>query len=971
LKIRHASILLALLSVIAVPTRARAVDLHNVLTGYGLASWTEGEGRSLGGVAAIAQDLSGYLWLGTSAGLVRFDGWRFARWETIGRGVLPRSPVNSLYVARDGVLWVGFADGAVRRIKGLDVVDMTTSPDASEGPVVRLTEDGSGAMWTVIGTTVHRFREGRWEQVLLTKGSPEPAAVMVRAIGSEVWIGSRYGLYKWIAESDTFQKVLDLGALDAAKDANGHLWITDFSSGFRAATSVPRAGELRGKGLRLLTDRRGNLWVATIGEGLWRVQLSDGGPALEKASVNTGLLSDSIQALIEDREGNIWIGTPGGLQRLTERTLTPVANIGLVTALHADATTVWAGTNNGLYRLLSGSDRWVREPKQPTDLWVRSVHTDRGGTVWVGSDRTLLKMRADRLEPVALPSDFTFGPIDSLTSDRAGTIFFSDGPHLFRWQHGRLERVDADIRIGGRQIVKLYADSSDRLWIVFKDGSLGVLDAATLLPREIGKTRTAPQAVYDVFEDAAHVTWLVGNSSLTKVWGERFVTLADEQRLPPSIHGALVSDGRDELWLNTDGGLLRLSQEAFEAAIDDPGRQLRYQLYDAADGVAGPSTVKLLAQRDANGRLWFARGGALTTVTPARLAAPIRPIPNFVRIESVVTDDGVQDLDRHALAPRTRRIEINYTALALTAPNKIRFRYRLDGFDADWIDAGTRRQAFYTNLAPGAYVFRVEAGANGGHWSDSSAAWEFRREPAFFQTRGFYLGSVLLLGLLAAGVWKFRVNMMHREFAAVLAERMRLSRELHDTLLQHLVGLALQLDSLADSLGAQAIEGRQRLVRIRKQVEGYVREARQSVYELRGSSPPSPDLAASLTEFGAKRADGMITFESHVEGQPSDYSARLRRAVIRIGQEAITNAVRHADATTLRLDLRFETGAIALRVVDDGCGFDVDRIDSGTHDHYGLISMRERAEDVGAQLEISSERGRGTVVQLVAPLLDD
>jgi signal transduction histidine kinase len=443
--------------------------------------------------------------------------------------------------------------------------------------------------------------------------------------------------------------------------------------------------------------------------------------------------------------------------------------------------------------------------------------------------------------------------------------------------------------------------------------------------------------------------------------------------MPPSVHGAIVSDGHDELWLNTDNGLLRLSQKAFDAAVETPGRPLQYQLYDTADGVAGAPTVKLLARRDANGGLWFARGGALTSVTPTHLSDTLPPLPQFVRIDRVVTDDGpVYDLTRSVLSSSTRRIEINYTALALTAPNKIRFRYRLEGFDADWVDAGTRRQAFYTNLAPGTYVFRVEASANGRSWRDSSAAWRFRREPTFVQTRAFYVGSAALLGLFAAGIWKLRIRMMHREFAAVLAERLRLGREIHDTLLQNLVGLALQFDALADGVGTVAADARYRLVRIRKQVEGYVREARQSVYELRSPSPPTcPDLAMSLTEFGARTASGLIEFESHVEGDPPEYSANLRRAVTRIGQEAITNAVRHADARRIRLDLRFETGAIALCVADDGCGFDVERVQSEADDHYGLVSMRERAEDIGAQLEVTSEKGRGTIVQLRAPLLGD
>ena len=605
------------------PIDARAVDLHNVLTGYALSSWTEGDGRSLGRVSAIVQDRSGYLWLGTDIGLVRFDGWRFTRWETISRAPLPRSPIVALSAARDGTLWIGFADGAVRRIKDGEVLDpLATNGDG--GPV-NLSEDHNGTIWTVTNGTVGRFRGGRWEKVVVEKVSPAPFAVMVRAIGAHLWIGSKYGLYKWIEESDTFQKVLDLGALDVAEDASQRLWITDFSQGFRPATGAARTGGLQGTGLRLLSDRRGNLWVATIGEGLWRVQVvGRAQPTVEKASLNTGLLSDSIQAITEDREGNIWIGTTGGLQRLTERTVTPVANIGWVTALDAGAGTLWAGTSNGLFRLNSGSDRWRREPRQPADLWVRSVHADRRGTLWVGSDRTLFTMIEGRLEPVSFPTRISFGPIDSLTSDSFGNIWFSDGPRLFRWQHGHLAQIDVPLQAGAGQIALLHADSSDRLWIAFREGSIAVLDAATGQPGAAVNPKAFHQTVYDIFEDADHVIWILGNGGLTKFSHGRFVTLTHEQRIPPSVLGAIVSDGDDELWLNTDSGLLRLSRKAFDAAVEDPGRQLQYRLYDTADGVAGAPIVKLLARRDANGRLWFAQGWRphVSHANPSRRHSP-------------------------------------------------------------------------------------------------------------------------------------------------------------------------------------------------------------------------------------------------------------------------------------------------------------------------------------------------------------
>jgi signal transduction histidine kinase/ligand-binding sensor domain-containing protein len=809
---------------------------------------------------------------------------------------------------------------------------------------------------------------------VLEKHAPPLYANMVRAIGADVFIGSRYALHKWIEESDTFQKLLNLPALDVAEDASHRLWRTDFNYGFGRVTGSSRFEGLQGTGYRLLPDRQGNLWVATNGQGLWRVRLDETEQqTVEKASVNTGLLGDSIRAILEDREGNIWIGTTGGLQRLTERTFTPVANIAGVNALATDSKTVWAATNNGLFSLTSDSARWRREPRQPMDLWARSVHVDRSGTLWVGSDRTLLTMIEGRLEPVSLPPRISLGTIDSLTSDSFGNIWFSDGPRLFRWQHGHLAQIDVPFQGAEGHIVLLHADSSNRLWIALREGRLTVLDAATGHPDESVDTNGVHQIVYDIFEDPSQVIWILGDHGLTKFSDGRFVTLKNERGIPRSLLGAIVSDGSHDLWLNIDSGLLRLSEKTFDAAVESPSRPLEYQLYDGTDGVAGAPIVKLLARRDVNGRLWFARGGILMSVMPAHLARQLPPLPQFVRIERAVTDDGaVHDVSMSLLSSSTRGLEIDYTALALTAPNKIQFRYRLEGFDANWVNAGTRRQAFYTNLPPGPYVFRVEASANDGRWLGSSATWRFRREPRFVETRTFYLGSAVLISLCAVGLWKLRIRMVHREFDAVLAERLRLSRELHDTLLQSLAGLAMQFHSLPQGLGDLTADGRHRLVRMRKLVEGHVREARQSVYELRSASPPTcSDLATSLTKFGTRMVDGTIAFEADVKGDPREHSAKVRRAVLMIGQEAITNAVRHANAKRIRLELRFESGATTLRVADDGSGFDVERARLGADDHYGLMSMRERAEDIGAQLHITSATARGTIVELTAPLLDD
>jgi signal transduction histidine kinase len=352
-------------------------------------------------------------------------------------------------------------------------------------------------------------------------------------------------------------------------------------------------------------------------------------------------------------------------------------------------------------------------------------------------------------------------------------------------------------------------------------------------------------------------------------------------------------------------------------------------------------------------------------------AVTARTVP--VRIEGASVDDGrLHTVSGTTLPAGTRRLQINYTALTLRSPNRIRFRYRLDGFDASWIDAGARRQAFYTNLPPRKYTFRVEASTDENAWTGSPAGWDFQIEPMFYQASWFYLLCTALVGLVAGAMWQFRIRMMRREFSAVLAERTRLSREIHDTLLQNMIGVALQFDALADSIGALSSDARHKLVRARKQVEGYIREARQSIWDLRSPSLQRRDLATALREIGTRATDDTtVHFESRTIGAARQCSAKIENALLRIGQEAITNALRHSRAERIDLELRFDEETLTLRVHDNGCGFDTERVSSELNGHCGLISMRERAEDIEGEFKISSTMGSGTAVEAIVALETD
>jgi signal transduction histidine kinase len=447
----------------------------------------------------------------------------------------------------------------------------------------------------------------------------------------------------------------------------------------------------------------------------------------------------------------------------------------------------------------------------------------------------------------------------------------------------------------------------------------------------------------------------------------RFAAVTRANGFPIDAVAAIVEDDERQLWLGTTTGIVRLTRAEFEAAIADPAHRVRYRIYDTSDGAAGmPVTISSRsAIRASDGRLWFATGRGLTVVDPR--IGDERRAPAPVRIESILADNQALDPRRTArLKGGTERLEIEYSALSLTSPYKTQFRYRLDGFDADWIDAGTRRQAVYTNLPPRAYEFRV-ATVSDGVEAESQAVWAFEIQPRFYQTAWFYTAAALALLAAVGGAWQWRVRRIRRQFALVLNERVRVSRELHDTLLQSLVGVALQVDAVSRSLDGPKDEAKAQLSRVRRQVEEYIREARESIWNLRTPLLHTRDLATALRENGERAVEGSgLQFEFVERGAPQPCAPEAEHQLVRIGQEAVLNAVRHAAAGRVVLELEHRPGELALRVSDDGRGFDMAAAGNGSH-HYGLTTMRERAEEAGGRLTVHTAPGAGTVVEAVVP----
>jgi signal transduction histidine kinase len=683
------------------------------------------------------------------------------------------------------------------------------------------------------------------------------------------------------------------------------------------------------------------------------------------------LISNGIWEIAEDRDGNIWVGTNRGLHRLTPHTMTPLLEHGLVRAVAAAPDGgVWLGTPGGVMRLGGGGEAARRIPAA-VSVDASSLSVDPTGTLWVASDRSIWRLGAERL----------YGPIvdgrrgiRSIAGDGRGGVWVVDADgQLQRWHDGRLTSVALGQDTTTSRVAFVHVDRELRVWIAFEDDPLLLMEpegSARVVRASDGPTVSPPTAVSTIAEDRDGTIWMGTRRGLARYRDGRLAVLTTTSGVFAQSVRALVVDDLGYVWLGVGTSIARLDPAEFDRALADPTRPVKLREFDVSDGVAGVmvSSGNSGAARAADGRLFFVTGRGITMTDPRVVDERLHPPSSAVRILSVFADD--ERCGAAAVLPAgTSHLRIDYTVPTLTAPERARFRYRLEGFDHAWIDAGIRRQAFYTNLPSGRYRFLVQVQLPNQAWASEWTEWGFRIAPAFYESAWFYAACSVALVAAAGGVWRMRVQSLRRELAAVYGERMRLGREIHDTLLQSLAGLALQLDAVEHRLAtAEQDAGPRHLARIRQQIENHVREVRQSIWDLR-SRPPQPRvLGQALADCIRPLVPESVHLDVTVTGATRACPEHVEGELLRIAREAVINAVRHGKPRHIVVGLLIERRALRLTVQDDGCGFEPAARTAGDEAHYGLAAMKERATSVGGTCDVTSSAGEGARVEVVLPL---
>jgi signal transduction histidine kinase/ligand-binding sensor domain-containing protein len=956
--------------------------------------WTARDGAPTE-IRALAQSANGYLWLGTRSGLVRFDGARFVRFSPRAGDTIPSGGVHRLTAARDGSLWIVFRSGAVSRLSS---AGRLTSYGPRDGlpPAFQVAESSTGAL--VAGTTegLSRFTRGRWEDAPVDwrfPGARAPAIWFDRT--DALWVETQDRIVYRPASGGQF---LDPGMRlagpssrgDFAEAQDGRIW---FSGAQQSVHTVPRAGEQRPvarvlvASVTLLIDRKGCLWVGTIGNGLRRVPNPSGiqghdarlGDGAEQFTERDGLLSNVVFALVEDREGSVWVASDRGLERFRESIFTPIPTSGPIRARYVFGTrdsAVWSASYN-VPEIVRYHPRG--QDTIPADFLSTNIIEDPSGIVWMVSGNRIVQYRGRRLADVqrSWKNNRTF---TGLTVDRAGGVWlFDQGFGLLRLARDSLFPV-VQFPASPFPNSHLLSDRQGRVW-VGQRGRVGLYERGRL--RLFGAAEGVRSEVNAVFEDHNGNVWIGTDDGLSRFSAGRFRTLPEHQSPPGRAVYGIVADDQRAWWMVTPAGVHRLAPGEADRALMDSGYVLSYRSFDFLDGLPGMvssnSAYGPQITRSSDGRIWVATDSGVATVDPRDL--PRAPPPQ-VLIEGLrVGGRALDTLAAVELPPGVEDLEVDYTATLLSLPERLRFRYRLEGVDHAWRDVGTRRQAHYTGLAPGTYRFRVTARNGDGAWNATEALLDFRVRPAWYQTSWFKAAAALLAGALIAGVALLvqrRRSLRSEEalkarYEAMLTERARIAQDLHDTLLQGFAGVTLQLKAAELALPEQPDVAAETIFRVQQLARISLKEARDRVWDMHGTEQADDDLPAALERIARERTVGTgIDVSLRTLGERRRLSHEVEDGALRIGREAIVNVVRHAEAGRIEIEVEFETRLLRLEVRDDGRGLPPEEAEQARHrGHFGLSGARERATLMGGRCNVIARPGGGTIVALQLPIPPD
>jgi ligand-binding sensor domain-containing protein len=966
---REKSLGLLLIFLVATAAHLWALDPSRSLVQYQMQNWQWEQGLPSNAMHALVQTEDGQILIGTAKGLVRFDGTRFTPIPVDSADVNANYPIFSLLVARDGALWIGTNHNGLVVQRGTQS-HVYTSADGLPGNTVQsLYQDDSGEIW--VGTNAGTCRIAQAQvQCLPTRATPAPRmrSNVVDDNAGGVLIAAQSGLLDWkqgtvVTIECSGESAGEIWTL--FRDRNQRIWAGTTTGLFRLhlhgnLATLEAQPEVVGPVSSITDDNSGSLWISSFGHGLYRSNRSG-----VEHSAHSGQF---IRALLADRDGTLWMGSwAEGLTRMSDGTFIPygvpegLSNPFAVT-VHEDARGIlWlAAIDGGLFRFVNGRITQKGVPTPLLDESLRAITSGPDGRVWFGTARH--------------------------------GLYCFDGRSLEHWA-GHTSPVQRDIRA-------LLVDSGGNLWVGFSPGGVArfqgsAIDAKheqTFLPAQRvhaliesqpgvilagtdkglyqisgGLATSVPSAgsVLSLSKDSAGVIWVGPQSGgIDMLENGSLHHFPPAQGIPAATVNAVLDDRRGSLWMAADRGILRVRRDQMLAVAAGKQSFAESALYGRFDGMRTVECrweAQPAAWRSSNGDLWFATANGFVRRTAATLADEPAPTPV---IEGTEVDGRIESgATRLETMPGTRQIDINFGAINLRDPQQLQFRYKLEGFDADWHTERSERTARYAALFPGSYQFLLQARSELGPWSSESVSLVLVQKPYLYQVwwvRLIGIAFAVLLLWLWSHWYRGRV---HGKLAAVVEERNRISREWHDSLMAGFAAIVWQLEATRSRLHQAPDEAQSLLDLARDMVRHTQTEARRIIWDLRLNLDERGTLSEALANLCRRLSERTnVNVTTELQGTEVRLPGVLSHNLLRIAQESLHNAIRHAQPNSIVVQLCYGGEAVTLRVKDDGCGFlhqESRQVDEG---HLGILGMTERARKLGGKLNVHSSPGAGTEV---------
>jgi len=947
---------------------------------YGIDFWQEAQGFPSTRIRDIVQARDGYLWMATYSGLVRFDGVSFALFN-LKTGSLKYDEVWALKEDKEGGLWIGTYGGGLTRLKDGRFTTFTTADGLPDDAIRSIDVDPDGNVWVGTLRGACRYSQGSFTSFTTKDGLSNDFVTAIcaasrqgifAAAGSKLHhlVGGRFVVESGIIE----EKDGRISSLSGGSD--GSIWIASeggtvkrLKDGVVTDCAVEKAFSAGDS--KVYVDRQGTVWMGS-GDGL-RILRNGKFEDFFRGRSKTGL--GVVQSLCLDREGSLWIGLEtNGLARLRKAqfaTLTDEDGLphnSVLSVFQDSRGDIWIGTANGFSKLSGGKISSRTDLNGSPIRHVSSIAEDMEGNLWLGAGGQLFKVLKDgRL--VKDPGWKKVFEIKTIYRDPLNRMWVgTDGDGLFGFENGRVTVYRVQDGLPSNQVRGILNDRQGTLWVTTFGGGVSRF-ADGKFTNYTTKDGLGSDRVVAVHEADDGSLWFATRAGLSRYQDGRFFTYTIQEGLPVNQISGILEDEKGSFWFSCSQGIFRVRKSDFSGLAEGKIARLNCISYGVGDGLrssAFAAGFQPNACKTKDGQLLFSSLKGLAVFNPGLLLSNALVPP--VHIEKVLINKKAVDAGNHAeIPPGEGEVEIHYSALNYLAPEKMQFKYRLEGSDKAWVDAGTRRFAHYAGLSPGQYQFRVIACNNDGVWNESGDAFAFYLKPHYYQTYWFYA----LCGALALGAaYRFyltRINRMKAEFAAVTAERNRIAREIHDTLAQGFAGISVQLEAGKQTLFDSPQLAEEHLDQANNLARGCLEEVRRYVWNLRHRDQGKGDLAVRLSELAKAIAVG-VPFQVKIFGTPRQLSEPTESILLRIGQEAIVNAVKHAHAGRIEAEILFDSRHVRLRVQDDGCGIDPEEEKAEDNGRFGMLGMRERANQLGGSLSVKSRPGHGTEIEAKVPL---